>query len=258
MRPKMPNDKNETEQQEEAGSPVEVVNDEESTVDGEMASGVAEIEDAAPKGVMEPEAADDEAQAPAEVLEVGEENLRIESPEQAKAIVEAMLFASGEPVSAKRLANAMNLETAAELKDLISEIQEDCRNQHRGVQIVEVADGYQLSTRPECADWILRLLRHRRRNPLSPAALETLAIIAYKQPIIRAEVDSIRGVESSGVIRTLCDLGLVEVKGRKEIIGKPQLYGTTGEFLRVFGLLRLDDLPSIQNLRERYEIGQKP
>ncbi len=257
MRPKMPDDKNEIEEIEGSSAPVDVVSDEESTADSDVIPEEAAIEDAVQEDTSGLEAADDEAQAPAEVLEVDEEDLKIESPEQAKAILEALLFASGEPVSAKRLANAMGFEKSSELKDLISDIQQDYESQHRGVQIIEVAGGYQLSTRAECADWILRLLRHKRRNPLSPAALETLAIIAYKQPIIRAEVDSIRGVESSGVIRTLCDLGLAEVKGRKEIIGKPQMYGTTSEFLRVFGLLRLDDLPSIQNLRERYEIGQK-
>ena len=252
----MPDEKDKTEEMGKVPSHVDIVTEKESTTDGEENLEAAAVEDAAAEESTEPEASDDEAQAPAEVLEVDEEDLKIESPGQAKAILEALLFASGEPVSAKRLANAMGLERASELRDLIKEVRQDCENQHRGVQIVEVAGGYQLSTRPECANWILRLLRHRRRNPLSPAALETLAIVAYKQPIIRAEVDSIRGVESSGVIRTLCDLGLIEAKGRKEIIGKPQMYGTTDEFLRVFGLLRLDDLPSIQNLRERYEIGQ--
>ncbi len=204
-----------------------------------------------------PERAEDAAEGAATVESMDEPALKIESVAQAKAIVEALLFSAGDPVSLKRLSKAMGGMNVNDVRGIVAQLMEDYEQSQRGLQVIEMAGGFQLSTRPEYADWILELTGQKRRSPLTSAALETLAIIAYKQPITRAEVDAIRGVESGGVVRTLLDLELIEVKGRKEVLGKPQLYGTNEKFLRAFGLKQLEELPSIQDLRERYQIGQR-
>jgi segregation and condensation protein B len=140
---------------------------------------------------------------------------------------------------------------------MILSLKEEYDSQARGFQIVEVAGGFQIATRPQFAPYILKLNRHKRKNPLSIPALETLAIIAYKQPITRAEIEAIRGVDSSGVLHNLLELGLIKIAGRKEVVGHPPLYGTTEEFLKVFGLRQLADLPSIREIREMFEKREK-
>ncbi|OPZ18062.1 MAG: Segregation and condensation protein B [candidate division BRC1 bacterium ADurb.BinA364] len=202
----------------------------------------------------DPALEDDEAGESALIEDLGEAPEALQDSRKIKAALEAMLFASGDPITARRLGNALNL-SSDQVREHLAEMTKEFEDSGRGLLIAETAEGYQLSTRGEYADWILRLLRHKRRSPLSPAALETLAIIAYKQPIIRADVDAIRGVESGGVIRTLVDLGLIEIAGRKEVLGRPQLYATTDAFLRAFGLKKIEDLPSIQQLREKYRVG---
>jgi segregation and condensation protein B len=115
---------------------------------------------------------------------------------------------------------------------------------------MEVAGGYQLATRVGVADWVLALHKHRRKNPLSPAVMETLAIVAYKQPLVKAEIEAIRGVDCGGVLRSLQDAGLVEVVGQKETVGRPSLYGTSENFLKTFGLRNLEELPSLSDLQK--------
>ena len=171
---------------------------------------------------------------------------------EARPIIECLLFATNEPISVKRFTNILPGVPASVVRRLLLELQVDYDHQGRGVQIMEVAGGYQMATRREYAPFVLKLNRHRKRSSLSTSALETLAIIAYKQPIIRAEIEAIRGVDSSGIIRSLVELGLVKVVGKKEVVGHPPLYGTTDEFLKVFGLKRLSDLPSIKELREQF------
>lgn len=224
---------------------------------GDEADESAAIEEIPPASGEEPERAEDAAEGAAAVESPEEQPLRITSPAQAKAIAEALLFVAGEPVSVRRLSRAMGGMNASDVQGVLAQLAEDYEREARGLQVLEVAGGFQLGTRPEYADWILQFTGQKRRSPLTSAALETLAIVAYKQPVTRAEVDAIRGVESGGVVRTLLDLELIEVKGRKEVLGKPQLYGTSEKFLRAFGLRRLEDLPSIQELRERYQIGQR-
>ena len=177
---------------------------------------------------------------------------------EARPIIECLLFATNEPISVKRFTNILPGITAGVLRRLLLELQVEYDHQGRGMQIVEVAGGYQMATRKEYAPFVLKLNRHRKRNSLSTSALETLAIIAYKQPIIRAEIEAIRGVDSSSVIRSLVELGLTKVVGKKEVVGHPPLYGTTDEFLKVFGLKRLSDLPSIKELREKFTNSKKP
>ena len=135
-------------------------------------------------------------------------------------------------------------ETVALLRDL----ERDLRESDRGVVLVEIAGGYQLLSRRECAPWIDRMLRSRRKVRLSRAGLETLAIIAYKQPITKVEVDSIRGVDSGGALHTLLERNLALIKGRSKAVGRPLLYATSPEFLSYMGINDLTDLPELKEL----------
>jgi segregation and condensation protein B len=139
----------------------------------------------------------------------------------------------------------------------LQQLQTDYDNQRRGLQIIENTQGFQMATRELFGDLILNLRGRKRRPSLSQAALETMAIIAYRQPIIRAEVEAVRGVESSGTIRNLIDMGLVEMVGRKDVIGRPPMYGTTETFLNTFGLKQIDDLPSIGELKRHADESDK-
>ena len=138
-------------------------------------------------------------------------------------IVEALVLASREPLSAARIAQIAPECTPGLVADLIAELNEQYEKHERAFEIWEVAGGYQMGTREKYAEFVARLVSKRRRPALSNAALETLAIVAYRQPVIRADVESVRGVESSGTLRNLLDLGLLEVVGRKEVIGRPPM-----------------------------------
>lgn len=161
-----------------------------------------------------------------------------------KMILEALLLASPEPLTLKRIAEVMGIdERDAAL--LMADLQKDYEAPHRGLAIREMAGGYVLTTRPEAAEYVERLLQPRARG-LSHAALETLAIIAYRQPITKAEIESVRGVKVDRALETLLERGLIEDKGRKDAPGRPILYGTTAEFLRYFGLKELSELPPVE------------
>ncbi len=185
-------------------------------------------------------------------------SLPVPRGEQARAIIEALLFSATTPLSEKRLSHLLNGLDLPSVRESIERLRHEYEAPGRGVTIREVAGGYQLATRPELADWMYRLHRHRKKTGLTPATLETLAIIAYKQPIVRAEIEAIRGVDCGGVIRQLQDVGMVEVVGRKETPGRPPLYGTTDLFLKTFGLRRLDDLPSLEELQSLLAAGERP
>ena len=139
---------------------------------------------------------------------------------------------------------------------MLKELQEDYQSQN--LQIVAVADGYQLSTRPEYSDWIRKLLKLDKSFKLSRAALDTLAIIAYKQPLTRAEVDEIRGVDSSGVVRTLLEKKIICPAGRKNVPGKPMMFRTTQKFLEYFGLRDLSEMPTLEDFNEELEGQVEP
>ncbi|MBW3660111.1 MAG: SMC-Scp complex subunit ScpB [Gemmatimonadetes bacterium] len=160
-----------------------------------------------------------------------------------KTIVEALLFAAEEPLSARRIAGILDDATPSLVVDLIADLDADYLREGRAFRIREIAGGYQIVTRPDLAEWVASL--HGPGSPprLSQAALETLAIVAYKQPVTRAELESIRGVGVDGVLRTLVERELVRIAGRAEGIGRPLLYGTTDHFLEYFGLPGLDALP---------------
>ncbi len=164
-----------------------------------------------------------------------------------KSLLEALLFLSGEPVTASSLKGITEMDEP-EIKRLMEEIIIDYRTRDGGVLITEIANGYQMITNMRFAPWIRKLKGSQVSSKLSMAALETLAIIAYKQPIIKAEVEQIRGVNSDGVVKTLIERRLIRIMGRKEAPGKPLLYGTTREFLQYFGLKDLTELPTLKDL----------
>jgi len=170
-----------------------------------------------------------------------------------KGHIEALLFANGNPISADKFAEILEIDRE-NVSLLLEELKQDMANSERGLTICEVADGYQLCSKPELVDIIGRLVDvHEAR--LSQAAMETLAIIAFKQPVTRLEMENIRGVKVDGVVSTLSDRGLIHEVGRKDAIGRPILYGTTDEFLKCFGLKNLDELP---NLAEFIDNNEKP
>jgi segregation and condensation protein B len=160
-------------------------------------------------------------------------------------VVEALLFASDVPLEAERIREVLDLENAAAARELVGELMTRYEAEPRGLSIVEVGGGYRMVTRPELAPWLVRLARARTRVRLSRPALESLAIIAYKQPVSKPELDAVRGVSSDAVLDNLLERRLIRVAGRKEAPGRPFLYETTREFLVAFGLRDVGDLPRV-------------
>jgi segregation and condensation protein B len=165
------------------------------------------------------------------------------------AAVEAALFAADEPLSVRRLAVAAGLADAGEARRLVRKLQSLYDQDGTAFQVEEIAGGFQLLSRPEYHSWLVRLHRTGDALHLSSAARETLAIVAYRQPIMRADVEAIRGVQCGEILRLLMEKGLVRIAGRHASLGRPVLYGTTKKFLQVFGLRSLHDLPQVQQLR---------
>ena len=166
-----------------------------------------------------------------------------------KTIIEAILFASDEPVSDDRLADAAGEDvTVGAVRGAVGELQSDYAAAGRGFTIEEIAGGWQLLTRPEFSKYLRKLVKARLEARFTQAALETLSIIAYKQPVTRAEVEDIRGVACSDMIRTLMEKSLVRVVGRSDQLGHALLYGTTRKFLTSFGLASVKDLPDSKQL----------
>ena len=166
-----------------------------------------------------------------------------------ETVVEAVLFASDESLTDNRLAKIVE-SSVKQVRQSIKNLNEKYQTNNNAFRIEQIAGGYQMLTLSTYNYWLKKLLRARSDGKLSPAALETLAIIAYKQPVIRADIEVIRGVAAGEVIRTLCYKGLVKIVGRAEILGRPMLYGTTKKFLEVFGLNTLKDLPKIEELKK--------
>ena len=166
-----------------------------------------------------------------------------------KAIVEALMFASPEPLTIKTLTKLLATEPKEDIVAAVDALKEEY-TRAGGLVMVEVAGGYQIVTRPELHEWVRRLFHERTTQKLSVASLETLAVIAYKQPVTAPEIAEIRGVNTSGVLGTLVERHLVKVVGRKQVVGRPFLYGTTREFLERFGLNDLSDLPRVEDMSE--------
>ena len=174
------------------------------------------------------------------------------TPERLRAAIEALLFVSKHPLTIKSVRRALSDDvemTEAEVATLIEELRVGYLQDGRGYRLVEIAGGYQLRTASEFAPYILKLFKEPREERLSQPALETLAIIAYRQPIVKAEIEAIRGVDVSGMLQKLIDRGLVCIAGRKEVPGRPFLYETTRLFLEHFGLKTVEELPHISELR---------
>ena len=169
-----------------------------------------------------------------------------------ESAVEAVLFVSDEPLTAARLADIVGT-SAKQIKRYIDDLNEKYEANNNAFRIEQVAGGYQMLTLSIYNCWLQKLLRARSVSKLTPASLETLAIIAYKQPVMRADVEAIRGVAVGEVIRNLMYKGLVKIVGRAEVLGRPMLYGTTKKFLEVFGLNSLKDLPKIEELKKPAE-----
>jgi segregation and condensation protein B len=170
--------------------------------------------------------------------------------DQALALVEAALLAADEPLTPRRLAAIAGLPSAGEARRLMRKLHSVLEKDASAFQIVELAGAFQLLTRPEFHPWLVRLRRTGNELRLSAAARETLAIVAYRQPIMRAEIESIRGVQVGELLRQLMEKGLIRIAGRHDSLGRPVLYGTTRKFLQVFGLRSLRDLPLAEQLRE--------
>ncbi|MGQ0732887.1 MAG: SMC-Scp complex subunit ScpB [Acidobacteriota bacterium] len=166
---------------------------------------------------------------------------------QLRAIVEALVYASPEPLTPKMLFKLLGDEPKEDVSAALDELRREY-DTRGGLHLVEVAGGYQITTRPEFHDWVRRLFHERSTQKLSVPSLETLAVIAYKQPITAAEIGEIRGVNVSGVLSTLMERHLIRIVGRKNVIGRPFLYGTTREFMVRFGLKDLSDLPRVEDM----------
>ncbi|MHC4737624.1 MAG: SMC-Scp complex subunit ScpB [Planctomycetota bacterium] len=169
-----------------------------------------------------------------------------------ESVVEAVLFASDEPLTAERLANIVET-SVKQIRQHIQNLNEKYKANANAFTIEQIAGGYQMLTLSPYNNWLRKLLRTRSDSKLSSAALETLAIISYKQPVIRADIEAIRGVAAGDMIRSLMYKGLVKIVGRAEVLGRPMLYGTTKKFLEIFGLNSLKDLPKIEELRKPQE-----
>jgi len=174
-----------------------------------------------------------------------------------RRIVEALVLASPEPVTAARLASVVPDATPGLARELVEELNREYAEQGRAFEIVEVAGGYQLRTRLDLASYV-RELQPRRTVRLSRASLETLAVIAYKQPVTRAEIEHVRGVDAGAVLRSLLERDLIRIAGHREIPGRPMLYATTRRFLEVFGLASLEDLPTLRDLAELAAAAEAP
>ena len=169
--------------------------------------------------------------------------------EELKAIIENVLFAADQPVSVGQLQDLFAETTEkAVLKSALDELVREY--QSRNLQLMEVAEGYQLMTRRDYSDWVRKFMKLDKTAKLSQPSLDTLAIIAYKQPLTKAEVEGIRGVDSSGVVRTLLEKKIIAPSGRKKVPGRPIMYRTTRKFLEYFGLMDLKDLPTLEDFKE--------
>lgn len=191
---------------------------------------------------------DEDPAALEESEETGVEDLDFEPTME--AVIEAVLFASDEPLTPARLVNIVETGSVKQVRECVENLNERYKSNASAFRIDQIAGGYQMMTLNAFNHWIKKLVRVRTETKLSPAALETLAIIAYKQPIIRADIEAIRGVATGEMVRGLMYKGLVKITGRAEVLGRPMLYGTTKNFLDVFGLNTLKDLPKIEELKK--------
>lgn len=173
-----------------------------------------------------------------------------------KSILESLLFINEKPIQLSEISRILETKNKI-IKEFIEELKTDYQKRSSGISIVSVAGGYQMCSAPFNEPWVKKMYSQQNKQKLSTASLETLAIIAYKQPITRVEIEQIRGVNVDGVVRKLGELGLIKTAGKKEVLGKPFLYITTRKFLEYFGINSLDDLPNLEefvNLAEKENV----
>jgi len=168
---------------------------------------------------------------------------------EVKAILEALIFASPEPLTPKAMYKLLDNEPREDVQAALEELKKEYERPG-GLQLVEVAGGYQIVTRPDLHEWVRRLFHERSTQKLTVQALETLAVIAYRQPVTAAEITDVRGVNTAGVLNTLLERHLIKIVGRKQVVGRPFMYATTKEFLIRFGLNDLTDLPRVEDMAE--------
>jgi segregation and condensation protein B len=169
--------------------------------------------------------------------------------ENLKAIIESLLFVADTPLSVDKIKAVLELSDRKDIREALAALREEYESGKRGFFLAEVAGGFQVRTRPEYGQWIRRLIETKPPR-LSKAAMETLAIVAYKQPVLRSDIEHLRGVDSGGTLKTLLERKLVRIMGRKDLPGRPMVYGTTKQFLELFDLKDLGQLPTLQDLKD--------
>jgi segregation and condensation protein B len=174
------------------------------------------------------------------------ENNTIDQNEYLKGAVETLLFVSDKPVSLEQLKTALEVVSIIDIRKIVQTLTQEYQTRQSGLSIIEIAGGYQMLSNPSYASYVRNFFKTKQKEKLSKPALECLAIVAYRQPVTRAEIELIRGVNSDGTVTHLLEKELIKVMGRKEIPGKPYLYGTTKQFLEYFGLKALEDLPKLE------------
>jgi segregation and condensation protein B len=170
--------------------------------------------------------------------------------EELKPIVESLIYVSDEPITVKQLAALLEGEAIDDIQTAIDQLAEEFNSRGGGLELRQLAGGYRITTRPELSEYVRRYLKSQPSAKLSLAALETLAVIAYKQPITIPEILEIRGVTSTSAIKTLLDRRLIVAKGHKQVVGRPMLYGTSKDFLIHFGLNDLSELPNLEDFED--------
>lgn len=165
---------------------------------------------------------------------------------QEKYVIESLLFVAESPLLIEQIKNILDHLETHRIRDLLGELKKEYQDSCRGIRVVEIAGGFQMVTNPDFSTHLKKYYKQKHKEHLSSPALETLAIVAYKQPVTRLDIESIRGVNVDGVIRHLLEKGLIRIIGRKEVIGRPFVYGTTKQFLEYFGLNSLEELPKME------------
>jgi segregation and condensation protein B len=206
-----------------------------------------------------------EDQLPAEML--SNDHIRVEvqqvndeevlDPVRAKQVIEALLFASSKPLSVAEIRKVVKALTPGQIAGVLSELRAEYVRDGRSFELLEIANGYEIATRKEFAPWLMKMELQRKIKQVTQSALETLSILAYKQPVTRAEIEELRGVDVSAVLNTLVERNFIRIVGKKEVPGRPFLYGTTEKFLEHFGLKSIQDLPSIDEIRNLVENSVK-
>ena len=179
------------------------------------------------------------------------------SEDNVKSVIEALLFSSDKPLMLEQIKSALGNPDTSELRKILQELSVEYQNSNRGMRIAEVAGGFQMITAPGFAPFLKKLYKQRRVENLSKQELETLAMVAYKQPVTKTEIESLRNVNADGVVKSLIEKGIIRVSGRKKAPGRPYLFGTTRKFLEYFGLKSLEELPKIENFQAPPNTGEK-